>query len=338
VLTHIIGPFLSLLPQRWRKYLFEEWSIDWVRATLISGVLCGFGGMMVLVAWYLYAIQAATEPQLDPTMQATKGVPGYGAGMVVGFASYVAFLMHPLTWVLGYFTFEGIYRGFAALVNAEAPGSGPLVLADWIVRTRQQRSYERRVPLVTDKVTADPAGKQWNLKVESCRPKPLWKFTKVIKFKEDFYQVIEETAQGATPARPHVYLLRNVPAGEAYRGMEIYDPNEPLRPQEPTAGQAAVRAFRDGLRLKTLPLVADEVERLVNDDGVFLRITSCRPKEDWIPGRVIRNEGCFYRMAETYDAEPPRPFGFVLQLLPAGIASRRIIDYSPDDVLKQPNV
>lgn len=337
MLTYIIGPFLSLLPQRWRKSLFEEWNIDWVRATLISGVLTGFAGIFVLVLWYLHALQAGVDSQLDATMQATKGVPGRGAGMVMGFAALLVFVLHPFTWALAYFSVEGIYRGFAALVNGEAPGSGPLGLVDWTVRTLQRRSYERRVPPVADKVTADPEGKQWNLKVETCRPKPLWKFPKVIKFKEDFFQVVGEATGDATPQRPHVYLLRTVPAGEAFRGMDVYDPNEPLRPQAPTAGQAAVRAFRDGLRLKTLPLVADEIERLVNDDGVFLRVTSCRPKQDWTPGRVIRHEGCFYRMAEIYEAEPPRPFGFVLQLLPAGVASRRIVEYSPDDVLKQPN-
>jgi len=336
LLTYLLGPILSLLPQGWRRNLFPNLEVEWGRATLLSGVLSGAGCLLGLIVWYLHAIQAATDVQIDATMQATKGVPGYGAGMVLGFASLVTFLLHPLTWVLAYFSVEGIYRAFAATIHGEAPGTGPLALVDWTARSMQRRAYERRVPLVPDRVFEDALGKQWNLKVESCRPKPLWKYPKVIKYKESFYQVVGESTGGPTAARPHVYLLRAAAAGEAFRGLEIYDPNEPLRPAAPTVGQAALRAFRDGARVKMLPLVADEIERVVDEQGVFLRVRSCRPKEDWSAGRVIRHEGCFYRMAETYEAESPRPFGFVLQLLPAGVPGRRVIDYSADDVLRQP--
>lgn len=335
MLTYLLGPVLSLLPQRWRQNLFAEGNVDWVRATLVSGVLCGAGCLLSLAVWYLHAIQAGIDAQVDVTLAATKGAPGRGAGMAMGFASYVTFLLHPLTWALGYFSAEGIYRAFAATINGEAPGSGPLALVDWTVRTMKRRAYERRVPLVADLVFRDERGKQWNLKVESCRPKPLWKYPKVIKYGEDFYQVVGESVGEGTAARPHVYLLRAAAAGEAFRGMEIYDPKEALRPAAPTIGQSAVRAFRDGLRLRTLPLVVDEVERVVDEQGVFLRVRSCRPKEDWPAGRVIRHEGCYYRMAEEYEAEPPRPFGYVLQLLPAGVPGRRVIDYSPEDVLRQ---
>ena len=336
MLTYLLGPILSLLPRRWRNHLFADLDIDWTRATLISGVLCGFGCLLALVAWYMFAIQQGIEQQVDATLVATKGAPGRGATMAMGFGSLLVFALHPLTWTLAYFSAEGIYRGFAALVIDEAPGSGPLGLVDWVMRTAERRSYEKRVPLVADLVLEDALGKQWSLKVESCRPKPLWKYPKVIKYKEDFFQVAGESTGGAMAARPHVYELRRVPAGEAFRGMEIYDPKEVLRAAPPTLGQSAAQALRDGFRLKTLPLVADEIERVVDEKGVFLRVTSCRLKEDWSPGRVIRHEGCFYGMAETYEAESPRPFGFVLQLLPMGVAGRRVIDYSPEDVLKQP--
>ncbi len=333
MLTYLLGPVLSLLPQRWRQSFFSNLYVDWVRATLVSGVLCAAGCLVGLAGWYLFAIQQGVDQQMDATLLATKGVPVRGAGMAMGFGSLVVFVLHPLTWVLCYFSAEGIYRAFASAIHSEAPGSGPLALADWGVRTMKRRAYERRVPLVADTVRHDHLGKEWNLKVESCRPKPLWKQRKVIKYKEEFYQVIGEW-EGGTAARPHVYLLRAAAAGEAFRGMEIYDPSEPLRQAKP--GGSMLRAIRDGVQMKILPRVADEIERVTDEQGVFLRVTSCQPKKDWPPGRVIRHQGCFYRMAETYEAESPRPFGYVLQLLPAGVAGRRVIEYSPEDVLRQP--
>lgn len=334
MLTYLLGPVLSLLPQRWRKSLFEDLDVDWVRATLLSGMICGFACLLALAVWYMYAIEQGIEEQVDVTLVATKGAPGRGAGMAIGFASLLAFALHPLTWTLTYYSVEGVYRAFAAAVNAEAPGTGPLALLDWTARALGRQIHGRRVPLVRDRVTADAEGNEWNLKVESCRPKPTWKYPLTVKYGEEYFCVLGDSTAGSE-ARPHVYLLKRVPAGEAYRGMEIYDPGDVLQPGAPTLAQATFRALRDGFRVKTLPLVADTVERSVEEAGVFLVVSSCRPKEEWGEGRLIRFEECFYRVEETFEADPPRPFCFRLRLLPAGVPGRRIIDYRTDDVLKQ---
>jgi hypothetical protein len=37
--TYILGPFLSLLPKRWRKSFLFDLSINWARAAAISGAV-----------------------------------------------------------------------------------------------------------------------------------------------------------------------------------------------------------------------------------------------------------------------------------------------------------
>jgi hypothetical protein len=340
--TYLLGPVLSMLPLRWRTALFPTADIHWTQATLVSGLLFGVGCLVGLVVGYFQYFMAVVEQQaaaasdaLTRTGQMPQGMTNVHVGYGMGLGGLLMFAGHPLTIVLAYFTADGFYRMMAALVTGEAPGTGPLALTDWLARIWQRRVYEKRVPLVRDKVTADPEGREWNLKVESCRPKPNWKYPLTVKYGEEFFCVLGHSTAG-NEARPHVYLLRRVPAGEAYRGMEVYDPGDVLKPGPPTLAQVTVRALRDGFRVKTLPLVADTVERSVEEAGVFLLISSCRPKAEWGVGRLVRFEECFYRVEEVFEADPPRPFCFRLRLLPAGLAGRRVIDYHTDDVLKQP--
>jgi hypothetical protein len=344
--TYVLGPVLSLLPQRWRARWFAGAPADWVRATQISGFVQAAGCLLILIGWYLFTIQTRTNEQLDVTMQATKGVPGQGAGMAIGFASLVVFALDPRTWLLAYLSVEGVVRFFAATLSEEAPGTGPLVLLDWLLRTRQERAYARRVPLLPDRVTFAAEGRnkpQWDVKVETCRPKSTWKYPLTVRYKEEYFQVHseahDEKVQFRTdglPVRPHTYFLRRVPAGEAYRGVVDYDPNEVMQAKAPSLGAVAVGALKDGLRLKTLPLVADDVRRAVETEGVFLCVASCRPKEDWTVGRTVKFEGCYYRMDGTLDLQAPRPFGYRLRLLPAGVPGRAVILYDPNEVLRKP--
>ncbi len=340
--TYLLGPVLSLLPQRWRQWLFPSLDIDWTRATFLSGLLVAIGCLVGLTVWYFDYFLAVVEQQaaaasdaLTRTGQIPQGVTNVHVGYGMGVGGLLMFVGHPLTLTLAYFTADGFYRTMAALVTGEAPGTGPLALTDRLALIWERRAYQRRVPLVRDKVTADPEGKEWNLKVESCRPKPIWKYPLTVKYGEEYFCVLGDSTAGSE-ARPHVYLLRRVPAGEAYRGMEVYDPGEVLKPGPPTLAQATFRALRDGFHVKTLPLIADMVERSVEEAGVFLVISSCRPKEDWGVGRLVRFEECFYRVEEVFEADPPRPFCFRLRLLPGGVPGRRVIEYHTDDVLKQP--
>lgn len=336
MLTYTIGPILSLLPPRWRADLFSG-QIHWVRATVISAFLEGGGCLFALIGWYLLSIQAGVDQQMNVTVDAAKGVPGIGAAAGMGAGALALFAFHPLTWTLAFFTAEGFWRGFASLVSEESPGSFPLTAIDWLIRKIRGAAYERQVPLVVDLITRGTGKQPWDLKVQSCRPKPTWKHPLTVKFAEEYFRVERESPQDATPARPHVYLLKRVPAGEAYRGMEPYDPQSVLQHAPPRGLMGhAVDAVRDGIRLKTLPLVADEVLRGGAVQGWDLRIQSCRPKPDWTVGRTVRFEDRFYRLESLYDAQPPRPFGFELRAMPTGVPGRSVILFDPEAILYDP--
>ncbi len=318
MLTYIVGPFLALLPRRWRSALFGGLPINWPRAAALSGFVECFGCLVGLVGWYISYAQRSVS---------LEGISFLG-GVILATS-------HPIGMTLVYFFAEGLVRTFAGLFVEEAPGILPLAVVERLVSVARKKAYEARVPLVADKVTVRDGKQPWDLRVESCRPKPTWKYPLTVEFKGNYFQMREE-AVGDSPARPHVYLLKRVPAGEAYRGMEHYDPTAVLRPVELEPGilRGTAEALRDGFRMARLPLVADQIYRGDGKAGWHLRVESCRPKPDWTQGRIVRFEERYYRVENSYEAKSPRPFGFELRMLAAGVPGRRVLPYSPEDVLR----
>jgi len=264
VWTYLLGPLLTLLPERWRRMWFAGAPVNWPRAALLSGLVEGVGCLLALIGWYLYFIQGAADQQAGLvagallTKAPPKGMTDAGLSYAMGLSALAAFAMHPLSWALAYFTIEGMLRTFAALTSDEVAGSLPLVLADGIVTAGQHRAYERRVPLVADVVSAGTEKDAWDLRVESCRPKPTWKYPLTIRFRDEYFQVAGEAVSGGKAARPHVYLLRRPSAGEVYRGVVDYDPEDILRPEEkpPHFLSGVAGAVREKIRIAQLPLVA----------------------------------------------------------------------------------
>jgi hypothetical protein len=329
--SYVIASIFSLLPGRWRRELFGEVGFNWPRATALSGVMEGvicFGG---LIAWYFHVMYSSFNQQVGATMEATKGVPGEGAGMAMGAIGLFYFAMHPVTWVLAYFTVEGIWRTLAAMLTEESPGTLPLAIVAWVVGGMRRRAYERRVPPVADQVTRGGEKDTWALCVASCRPKPEWKYALTIRYQGEYFQVAGEAVAGATPARPHVYLLNRPPAGEAYRGVREYDPETLLRaPEEkPNFLLQHFREKAEQWRLKRLPPSPDLVERGDGGQGWHLRIESFQQKPEWTPGRTIRFEEKMFNISETYRGTAARPFGYRLRKLKENEAARGVIDYGP---------
>jgi hypothetical protein len=63
-----------------------------------------------------------------------------------------------------------------------------------------------------------------------------------------------------------------------------------------------------------------------------LKIESCRAKDDWTIGRLLRYDGRYYRITARAEEGRPRPFVFLLSALAAGVPSRSVILYSPETV------
>lgn len=338
MIFELLGPVFALLPERWRKALFGDAPINWRRAALVSGILEGIFFLLALIGWYMYYVPLAKAQQeavvLDAMMKNSKvemDTTSLRVGMA--FSALTAFMIHPLTWALFYFWLEGILRACAAGLTQEVTGTLPLVLVDRTLAALGHKAYEVRVPLVADEVTPGDEKSSWDLKVASCRPKPTWKYPLTISLDGEFFQVVGESTVGASQGRPHVYLLRRPPEGEAYKGVDPYDPQAILQSGEgqPNFLVAAFRASVDKWRLERLPLVPDFVFNGDGKEGWHLRVESCRPKPHWPQGRTIRYEGKLYRVVDTCAGKPERPFGYRLRLLFVAEAARNPLDYTPDE-------
>jgi hypothetical protein len=350
---NVLGPVLALLPERWRKTRLGGLAgvpVNWPRAALISGIVEGLVCLCALVVWYFLFIPRAAGVQAELAAGALQGrdapagMSGAGLSFAMGLAALTAFATHPLSWALSYFCLEGVLRACAAGLTDETCGTLPLALVDRAIAAFQRRAYEARVPLVADEVTrSDPAdaGQPWDLKVAACRPKLTWKYPLTIAYEGEFFQVVGEAAKvGARPrqvgARPHVYLLRRPPRGEAYRGVEQYDPQAILGSEAPRPNflVAPFRAQVEKWRIARLSVVADFVFTGDGSEGWHLRVESCRSKPEWTPARTIRYEGRLYRVESSCQGTPQRPFGYRLRLLPEGEVARGVLTYTPDEPLR----
>jgi hypothetical protein len=330
--NYLIGPLVAFLPQRWRARIVPDERVSWPTAALISGLAEFLGSVGTLIWWYFHIMQRYIGLMVD---NALAGRPGAAADdHQIQATALILFALHPATWTLLYFWFEGIVRTLAALANGEAPGSLPLVLADRAWTYSQRKREQSRVPLVVDEVTRGDEKRTWDLCVASCRAKPAWRFPLAVRYEGEFYQVIGN-APGGTLARPHVYLLKRSHPGEALRGLENYDPQDALRRDgEPGFFGIVFQELRQKWHARRTPLVADEVRATISRDAAGLEVRSCRPKPEWTRGRLVRYDGGYYRMESSRVDARPRPFVFSLLKLPAGVPGRSVLAYTPDEPLR----
>jgi hypothetical protein len=92
-----------------------------------------------------------------------------------------------------------------------------------------------------------------------------------------------------------------------------------------------VGAIREKVRVSTKAIVADEL--CVTREGAdeFLEIRACRSKPDWVPPRTVRYQETFYRLEESSRGSEPRPFRYRLRRLSAGVMSRTVLVYAPEE-------
>jgi hypothetical protein len=91
-----------------------------------------------------------------------------------------------------------------------------------------------------------------------------------------------------------------------------------------------VGAIREKVRVSTTGTVLDEL--CVTREGAdeFLEIRACRGKPDWTPPRTVKYQDTFYRLEESSRGSEPRPFRYRLRRLSAGVMSRTVLVYVPE--------
>jgi len=239
--TYFLGPFLALFPKRWRESLPESFSVQWKRATVLSGLAESVCALIGLVYWYSYSMVTWVE-------HALSGKAPNGANeQEIGFAAVVIFALHPLTWLIAYFGVEGVVRLLGAAISENILGVLPLYL------------LERAV--------------------------------------------VKITGRGAGVANPAARENHFAVAGGA---------------------------IREKILIARLPKVPDELLVTRNATDEMLEIRACRPKEDWVPPRVVRYRDSYYRLEGSSKGTKSRPFGYVLRRLPAGVPGRTVLLYQPE--------
>jgi hypothetical protein len=241
--TYILGPFLSLLPKRWRKSFRFDPPIHWARAAAISGLAESVAAVIALSYWYSYSVTTWVSRALD---LALEGKLGNGVtDHAIGFTALLIWTSHPLTWLIAYFCAEGAARLCSAAFSDSVLGIFPLFLLDKaIVRIFLRRASKEadhaeaaspgstflgairermmiaRLPLVSDELFFSRNATEELLEIHACRRKDDWVPPRVVRYLDGYYR-LEASSRGEGP-RPFRYKLRRLPAGVPGRTVLLY--------------------------------------------------------------------------------------------------------------------
>jgi hypothetical protein len=245
MLTYLVGPWVALLPARWRKGLPFAEAVEWAPAAVISGMGELVIAVIVGMYWYSYSMTTWVAHGLDAVLSGRTG-PAQVTDHAIGFMAYLIWATHPLTWMIGYFFLEGAARLCGAAFTGHVMGSLPLFLADKIygkifrrnepldaVRanapegnfrsTMRDKMQAVRTRAVSDELTAEKDGGEEVLRIQSSHAKAEWEPPRVVRYQDSYYRL--ETYTRVSGPRPFQYTLRKLPAGVPSRSVLVYEPD-----------------------------------------------------------------------------------------------------------------
>lgn len=248
MLTFILGPFLAMLPKRWRASLPFRESIAWNWATILSGFGESFIALAAMLYWYSYSVTTWVSRALDAALAGKVAVEVND--QEVGFMAITIFATHPLTWLIASVGVEGIVRLAGAAFTENNLGIFPLFVLDKIflkiagrggASTAKAAGYTEgnlssymgavqekirlsRIPSVPDELSFRRDETDEILEIRACRRKPDWTPPRTVRYEDAFYR-LEACSDGPAP-RPFRYRLRRLPAGVMGRTVLIYSPEE----------------------------------------------------------------------------------------------------------------
>ena len=127
--TYLLGPFLSLLPRRWRQALPFFQSVNWRPAAILSGMAESVIALVALMYWYWFSMSTWISRLLDLALVG-KTAPGT-TDHHIATAALLVWSTHPVTWGIAFFGLEGMARVCAAFTDTIL-GTFPLYLLEKI--------------------------------------------------------------------------------------------------------------------------------------------------------------------------------------------------------------
>jgi len=248
MLTFLLGPFLALLPKRWRRSLLFRESIEWRIASMLSA----FGEMLLAIVaffyWYSFSMNSWVSRGLDAALAGKMG-PNV-TGEEIGFTAWLMLVAHPVTWLLAFIFVEGSVRLVGAAFTENNLGILPLFLFDKIllkiagrsgpgisqaagyaegnvssyVGTLRDKVRSSHAPIIPDELCVTREQAEEFLEIRSCRRKQDWDPPRTVRYLDAFYR-LEACTQGPEP-RPFCYRLRRLSAGVMGRTVLVYSPEE----------------------------------------------------------------------------------------------------------------
>lgn len=244
MLTYLLGPLLSLLPETWRESLPFSKAINWPAAATASGFLQLGASIVALAQWYWYSMTSWISHALDVALAKDLKVTDHD----IGITALILWATHPLTWALGYCAVEGAVRLCAAAFSDTALATLPLFLLGKIfgspsrsaARERnasglqnslggalRERLWAGMFGPVPDKLSFQKnAEEEEILEIRAYRRKADWIPPRVVRYEDVYYRL--EACSPASPPRPFRYVLRRLPAGVPGRTVLIYSPEKAL--------------------------------------------------------------------------------------------------------------
>lgn len=210
--NYILGPFIAMLPRRWRARVLPTEPTDFARAGVISGVIEAVLGLFALVLWYSMFVGMARDA-VSHSSNAGGGSP------FIGVFALIWFWINPVTWCVAYFGVEGAVRSVTALANGDVYGTLPLFLLDHLLHRGAAAAVGPEEPPIADEML--PGNKNCDMRIASCRAKADWEYPFTIKFDGIYFQVMS-CLRLHGGLRPFVYSLRRLPAGERASGLKEY--------------------------------------------------------------------------------------------------------------------
>jgi hypothetical protein len=243
----LLGPFLSLLPKRWRKSLPLYDAIHWRSASILSGLAESVIALVGLMYWYSYSVTTWVSSALDSVLN--RSAPTGITDHEVGFAALLVWATHPLTWTIAFFGIEGMARLCAAFTDTVL-GVFPLYLVEKIyskifrsgepttaeavkfsqshvssyVGTIREKIVTARLSQVPDELCVAKDASEEILEIRAWCAKPDWSPPRVVRYEDRYYR-LEECSRTSAP-RPFVYKLRRLAAGVPGRTVLTYSPDE----------------------------------------------------------------------------------------------------------------
>jgi|SRR5271170_5123665 len=247
MLIYLLGPFLALLPRRWRKALPFYDAVRWRSAAILSALAESVVALAALMYWYSYSVTTWVSRGLDHVL--SQNAQTTITDHEIGFAALVLWATHPLTWAIAFAGVEGVVR-LCASFSDTALGLFPLYLVETIyskifrrgtpepasavkfsqshvssyVRTIKEKVMAASLTQVPDELCVVNNQEEELLEIRAWHAKPDWTPPRIVRFGDRYYR-LEECAKGSGP-RPFIYKLRKLSKGVPGRTVLTYSPEE----------------------------------------------------------------------------------------------------------------